>query len=156
MKFFTAASIFVFVFLCRFYWSPPPFDNKPTALLPIRNEAFCELHPLTALERELSDFRSDCFHTQFNFSCYTGTSFPKRQSLLQSVGERLSETSRNLGNLPSFLHTPLASISNIALTIPWLPHHHVHPVTPPKNNSSNKTNKYQKIGSTGLPFEAGF
>ena len=99
MKIVAAICAFVFILLCKFYWLPQSsFEKKTAILLPDPNNAFCELRPLTDLQRELLDFRPDCLHTAFNFSRYSGASSPKQQTLRQTIRQRLSET---LNNAPS-------------------------------------------------------
>ena len=99
MKIVTAVCALVFILLCKFYWLPQlSFEKKTVPLFPEPNNAFCELRPLTDFQREMLDFRPDCLHTAFNFSRYSGASFPKQQTLRQTIRQRLFET---LNNAPS-------------------------------------------------------
>ena len=99
MNIVTAVCALVFILLCKFYWLPQSsFEKKPVPLFPDPNNAFCELRPLTDLQREMLDFRPDCLHTAYNFSCYSDASFPKQQTLRQTIRRRLSET---LNDTPS-------------------------------------------------------
>lgn len=99
MKIVTTVCALVFILLCKFYWlSQSSFKKEPAILLPDPNNAFCELRPLTDLQREMLDFRPDCLHTAYNFSRYAGASFPQRQTLRQNIKRRLFET---LNNAPS-------------------------------------------------------
>ena len=101
MKIVTAVCALVFILLCKFYWLPQSsFEKEPVPLFPDPNNAFCKLRPLTALQREMLDFRPDCLHTAYNFSRYSGASFPKRQTLRQAIRRRLFET---LNHAPSTL-----------------------------------------------------
>jgi len=101
MKIITAVCALVFILLCKFYWLPQSsLEKKPVPLFPDPNNAFCELRPLTDLQRELLDFRPDCLHTAYNFSRYSDASFPKQQTLRQAVRQRLFET---LNEAPSTL-----------------------------------------------------
>ena len=96
MKIVTAVCALVFILLCKFYWLPQSsLEKKPVPLFPDPNNAFCELRPLTDLQRELLDFRPDCLHTVRNFSCYEGAAFPQKQTLRQTIRRRLFETFNN-------------------------------------------------------------
>lgn len=101
MKIAATVCALMFILLCKFYWLPQSSSEKePVPLFPDPNNAFCELRPLTDFQRELLDFRPDCLHTAFNFSRYSGASFPKQQTLRQTIRQRLFET---LNNAPSTL-----------------------------------------------------
>ena len=96
MKIVAAVCALAFILLCKFYWLPQSSPEKePVPLFPDPNNAFCELRPLTDLQRELLDFRPDCLHTAYNFSRYSDTSFPKQQTLRQTIRQRLFETFNN-------------------------------------------------------------
>ena len=102
MKIVTAVCALVFILLCKFYWLPQSSsEKKPVPLFPDPNNAFFELRPLTDFQKEMLDFRPDCLHTVRNFSCYTGASFPKQQTLRQAIKQRLSETLNNTRSIES-------------------------------------------------------
>ena len=101
MKIVATVCALVFILLCKFYWLPQSSPEKePVPLFPDPNNAFCELRSLTDFQKEILDFRPDCLHTAFNFSRYSGASFPQRQTLRQNIKRRLFET---LNDTPSTL-----------------------------------------------------
>ena len=128
---------------------------QPMPLSPDPNAAFCELRPLTSLEREMVDFRSDCLHTPSNFSCYHTVRFPKKDRLVETVKERLEASVQKI-DISSVTFPNPQPVSPYDPAVP-LPTRTVRPLKlspkTPKVMRQNNKNIYRKVGSTGLPLE---